>query len=187
MSGSPPTLRVFIALWPSPETAAALMPWVHTAQAACGGRMMARDTLHLTLAFLGAVSLEQAHTLSRVVPAWRAPMGALTLSRFGCFAGPRVVWAGPSDHPDERPRWLDDLYASVWDRLRPLGWEPDHPVFRPHVSLLRRARHCDVSALSMPPLTWTPERCVLVASQPDRHASRYRVLAAMHGCTLAPG
>lgn len=168
--------RVFIALWPSPQDAQRMMPWVQAAQACCGGRPMAQDTLHLTLAFLGGVPAETLARLCRRLPDWPAPVGELELARFGRFEGPRIVWAGPRD---DGPPWLHRLYGTVWQHLTPLGFRPDHEVFRPHVSLLRRAGPQGVDTLHMPPLHWRPASCRLVASRPSEHASRYRTLAEM--------
>lgn len=171
--------RIFFALWPSPQTAAELMPWVRDAHTLCGGRMMTPDTLHLTLAFLGNVPACTADDLSRQARAWPAAVGPLTLQRYGRFQGPRTVWAGPGRSDDDRVPWLDSLHDALWQRLRPLGFEPDHDVFRPHVSLLRRAGPGDLGMLAPRQLTWVPHSCVLVASEPATAASRYTVLARM--------
>jgi 2'-5' RNA ligase len=71
------------------------------------------------------------------------------------------------------------LYDALWGRLEERGWERPPGVFRPHVSLLRKAQPGDVSVLQRPPLTWTPAGCVLVASQPREGGSHYQVLARM--------
>lgn len=168
--------RVFIALWPSPEDAARMMPWVQAAQARCGGRPMVPDTLHLTLAFLGGVPAETLAELCRRLPQWPAQVGELELACFGRFEGPRIVWAGLRDGG---PPWLHQLYQGLWQRLEPMGFRPDHAVFRPHVSLLRRAGPQDIDALHMPALRWRPAACRLVASRSSEHASRYRTLADM--------
>ena len=48
--------RIFFALWPEPEVARKLHALSGAAHAVCGGRRMRRDTLHMTLAFLGDVA-----------------------------------------------------------------------------------------------------------------------------------
>lgn len=171
--------RIFFALWPSQETARELMHWVRDAHALCGGRMMTPDTLHLTLAFLGSVPAELASELAGHAKVWPVQVGSITLDRYGRFAGPRVVWAGPDPDSADQHTWLLGLYSQLWQRLEPYGMRPDHPQFRPHVSLLRRAGPQDLCALSRRSLTWVPQRCVLVASEPSDHASRYTVLATL--------
>lgn len=171
--------RIFFGLWPSLETAAALMNWVRQAHAVCGGRMMTPETLHLTLAFLGQVPSDVADSLAQQARHWQAPVGRIDLQRFGRFEGPRIVWAGPGRSDNERLPWLDALHDALWRRLAPYGFEPEHAVFRPHVSLLRRAGPGDLSTLACPPLVWRPARCVLVESRPSHEASRYQVLAQL--------
>lgn len=172
-----PPMRIFLALWPSYETALTMMDWVRDAHAVCGGRMMTPETLHLTLAFLGATPAERVSALVSDIASWRMAWHALALTRFGRFEGPGVVWAGVTDNEDERIGWLDTLHNGIWAKLEPLGFRRTEQVFRPHVSLLRKAGPGDVESLKRKPLVWRPDRCVLVASQPGEHASRYKVLA----------
>lgn len=166
--------RLFIGLWPDASTVEALSAWAAQAHALCGGRIMRPDTLHLTLAFLGHVDAGRVAALHEAVPGWRVRTGALGLTRFGRFKGPRIVWAGPSA---QRIDWLDALHGDLWERLRIMGFAPPDEAFRPHVSLLRNAGPGDVSSLVVEqPIAWTPARCVLVASTPAATGSYYEVL-----------
>src|SRR5690606_2284539 len=134
-------------------------------------------TLHLTLAFLGGTPGDRVHELRQAATGWQTAVAPITLRRLGRFKGPRVVWAGPAQE-DSLP-WLARLHQDLWRHLEDMGWQrPDEP-FRPHVSLLRKAGPQDLTALHRPPLTWMPDQCVLVASQPLQGGSRYRMLARM--------
>ncbi len=173
------TQRLFFALWPSAATAGEIMAWARDAHALCGGRMMRAETLHMTLAFLGNTPADKVHELTRAASAWVVPVGTLQLKCFGRFSGPRVVWAGPSSNDDDRVPWLDDAYAALWSKLEAAGWQRPASLFRPHVSLLRKAGPCDPGQLSRPALSWTPEQCVLVASRPGEGGSNYEILARL--------
>ncbi len=175
----PDSFRLFFALWPSESDADRMMAWARDAHRLCGGRIQRQDTLHLTLAFLGATPAEQARALVQAAPAWPARVAPLALRRFGRFTGPRIVWAGPGAHDEDRLAWLDALHETLWSHLHTMGWKREAATFRPHVSLLRRAGPGDVTTLRQPPLIWTPQRCVLVASQPRDSGSYYKVLASM--------
>ncbi|HET8596896.1 MAG TPA: RNA 2',3'-cyclic phosphodiesterase [Castellaniella sp.] len=167
------TRRLFFALWPDADTVQALGDWVRLAREACGGRPMRADTLHLTLAFLGAVGADRIPALSGLLAQGRWSGGTLALDRFGRFRGPRIVWAGPSVPVP----WLDALQTALWRDLEGLGFAPPSEPFRPHVSLLRKAGDGDLAGLpAMRPILWTPRRLVLVASSPRESGSYYQVL-----------
>jgi 2'-5' RNA ligase len=176
---SDPMPRLFFALWPPDGAVSEIMEWAQQAHAVCGGRVMQPDTLHLTLAFLGAMPGEQAAELALAASAWRVARGTVVLSRFGRFAGPRVVWAGPSDRDAGCQDWLRGLHLLLRDQLRQFGMPLAESRFRPHVSLLRNAGPGDADGLERRPTLWEPKECVLVASQPRPGASRYRVLARL--------
>jgi 2'-5' RNA ligase len=171
--------RIFFGLWPSAETAAQIMEWAHDAHAVFGGRVMRPETLHLTLAFLGGTPAARVSELIQAAPQWRASVGSIALRRFGRFARPRIVWAGPAEGDEQGADWLDLLYDDLWTRLEDMGWPRPDMVFRPHVSLLRKAGPGDVQVLKRPPIVWTPERCVLVASTPSEGGSHYTELARL--------
>ena len=140
---------------------------------------MRPDTLHLTLAFLGLQEPERIAHLCKMIRAWRPVGGEITLDQLGRFKGPRIVWIGPS--AVEIP-WLQALHAELWAALYSLGFAAPDEVFRPHVSLLRRA---DGTGLPMRDkaqdrpgaIVWRPRRCALVASMPRESGSYYQTLA----------
>ncbi|WP_323028646.1 RNA 2',3'-cyclic phosphodiesterase [Castellaniella defragrans] len=167
------TRRLFFALWPDAAAVAKLVDWTRLAQEACGGRRMRPDTLHLTLAFLGAVDTHRIQDLIDLLHEPRGPAGTLALDRFGRFRGPRIVWAGPS----AQVSWLEALHRSLWRDLDRLGFPRPNEPFRPHVSLLRQAGDGDLAAIpTMRPIVWDARRLVLVASAPREKGSYYEVL-----------
>lgn len=170
-------MRLFIGLWPDDTALTELSAWAHDAQARCGGRIMRAPDMHLTLSFLGQADGDQAEALAKAAVQWPVRMQPFQLTRFGMFERARVVWAGPAEH-DPLP-WLFSLYDTLWSKLEGMGWRRPDTVFRPHVSLLRSARHCDVTVLHRPPVLVRPQRCVLVASRPDGSSSNYQVLAQL--------
>lgn len=170
-------MRLFIGLWPDDPAVRELTRWAHDAHAVCGGRMMHPQDMHLTLAFLGQATPEQANALARKVVHWPVHVEPFMLKRFGAFERARVVWAGPAEN--DRLPWLHALYDTLWCRLADMGWRRPDSIFRPHVSLLRRARSCDVSVLHRSAVPLDPQRCVLVASRPGESGSSYQVLAQL--------
>lgn len=170
-------MRLFIGLWLDDDAVAELSGWAHDAQALCGGRIMQPQDMHLTVAFLGQTDPEQTDALIKAVAHWPVQLQPLRLTRFGMFERARVVWAGPAE--DDPASWLFLLYDTLWSKLVSMGWRRPESVFRPHVSLLRSAQPCDVTALHRPAVLAHPQRCVLVASQPGASRSDYQVLAQL--------
>jgi 2'-5' RNA ligase len=171
--------RLFFALWPDPAVVTELTQWAQRAHDQCGGRVMRPDTLHLTLAFLGRVADDRIPDLQALLRTRRWTGGSVTLDRYGCFRGPRIVWAGSSEFVP----WLDRMHAALWRALTRLGFEGSEEPFRPHLSLLRQADPQDLPAWPTPrPVVWVARRLVLVASTPRESGSWYREIAA---CDLA--
>ena len=53
-------MRLFFALWPPPDTAQALANWAEEVARDVGGKPVAAEKIHLTLAFLGDADPEKA-------------------------------------------------------------------------------------------------------------------------------
>lgn len=170
-------MRLFIGLWPDDAAANELSAWAHDLHVRCGGRMMRPEDLHLTLAFLGHTTPDQAGTLIDAVTEWSVPIQAFSLDCVGRFERARVVWAGCSDA--RSVTWLYTLYDTLWDRLVDMGWCRPDSTFVPHVSLLRSAGPCDLSRWHGRSILVRPQRCVLVASRPGEARSNYQVLASL--------
>jgi 2'-5' RNA ligase len=140
---------------------------------------MQADSLHLTLAFLGHATPATVHALAEETRRQRIEPGAVTLSGYGAFAKPRIVWAGPHANgtDDEGIARLTAASRAVWDWAGPLHGSRPEPHFRPHVTLLRNADTRALPAVAPAPIVWRYDRYVLVASTQDG-SSRYRILAA---------
>ncbi|CAB1367979.1 RNA 2',3'-cyclic phosphodiesterase [Denitratisoma oestradiolicum] len=175
----PDSRRLFFALWPSTALAGELHRLAAEARPACGGRLMARDTLHLTLAFLGQVEETRLLELHDIAAAIRVPAFTLTLDRLGYWRHNRILWAGCATLPPE----LEALAAALHQALRHAGFAMEERPFAAHVTLLRNAR-CEVVpglALSQ---SWSVAGFGLVESRPSPAGADYRMLASW---PLVPG
>ena len=75
--------RVFFALWPDAEATAHLSALAHELTTRGGGRVMRPASLHLTLAFAGAVTPGQVPRLAEIAGGIRADSFDLSLDRLG--------------------------------------------------------------------------------------------------------
>ncbi len=112
-----------------------------------GVRWLEPEQMHLTLSFLGNVSIEIQQSLAKNlrVISWKSFF--LPLIGLGAFPGkgrPNVIWIGiGTGHPH-----LFQLHKRVQEAAIASGLEPDLRSFHPHVTL---ARCRDVSAESVRP------------------------------------
>jgi 2'-5' RNA ligase len=173
-----PSLRLFIALWPTPAVRAALAARRDSVGWPAGAAPVADDRLHLTLHFLGAVAVER---LTDLVPALAAPWPGCTVAFGDPARWPHGLVVLPAQGPPPR---LLDLHTLLADRLAGLGLPVEQRAFRPHVTLARRADRARLPVATAP-LRWRPTDYALVRSHPT---TGYHVLAryGARGITIPP-
>jgi len=100
-------------------------------------RWVRQKNMHLTLRFLGEISQEDVHTVSKAAGAAadRNAAFSMVLKGLGSFPAsgtPRVVWTGIQD---DRP--LLRLERHLTRELTKAGWPLPDKAFRPHLTLGR--------------------------------------------------
>lgn len=166
-------LRVFYALWPDAALAERLYSLGGALQQHCGGRRMRRETLHMTLAFVGEVPAGRVGLLIEAGGAVAGRAFRMDLDTLGYWARKRIVWAGCSQTPDAASRLAGDVAAALLAR----GFEIEKRSFLPHVTLLRNAGPVDTGSEGGE-TNWACTEFVLVASQRSSTGAFYRRLAA---------
>lgn len=164
--------RVFFALWPTEEARQALDLLASDVVKRCGGRRMRRDSLHLTLVFIGAVSSRQLAVVQDVAGEVRGEPFDIFLDLLGCWLHNRIVWAGCSKVPSRQRRLFDLLNEG----LKAAGFALDNHPFTPHVTLAHKARCDDLPELGKS-IFWRVSEFVLVESLLQPSGARYRILA----------
>jgi 2'-5' RNA ligase len=127
-------VRLFLALWPDEATRAAIAAWqrewVWPAEAA----LVPAERFHLTLHFIGNLAREK---LPRLGSGLKVPFAPFDFElRRGEVWPNSVAVLQPDRAPPEMKRLHDDLAGA----LRQLELPVDSRPFRPHVTLVRRAR-----------------------------------------------
>ena len=170
-AGRAPNLRLFFALWPDAATRAGLHARARALHSECGGRAMRRDTIHLTLAFLGETPVRQVERLRAVAAGVQGEGFALDLDRVGSWHRNRILWTGPSMVPPALAALAQDLEG----RLRADGCALEARAFSPHVTLVRNA-HAAPREAQLTPRRWTVGSFVLVASERSAAGAHYRTI-----------
>lgn len=100
-----------------------------------GMKAVGRESLHITLKFLGEVGKERIPSLVEALSSVDFPRFNVTVKGLGAFphpAKPRVVWAGIGDGSES----IISLKEKVDIALAPLGF-PKETNFHPHLTLAR--------------------------------------------------
>lgn len=165
------TQRLFFALWPDDEVRSGLASLVRELAAQCGGRAMAPDNLHATLAFLGNVPRARVAEFVALADALAASPFELALDIVDYWRHNRIVWAGAQVVPPA----LSDLAAAMRRGLEALAWPADDRPFAAHVTLLRNARRGPAARAARLPV-WRVRDFVLVESTQQAGGVRYTPL-----------
>jgi len=168
--------RVFFALWPDAAALDALEAAATAGVARCGGRRMGRDSLHLTLAFIGAASPAQLDKLRNLAGQLKVAPFDLKLDQLGWWPHNRILWAGCQATPSCQRRLFDELSLA----LAAAGFPVDQRPYSPHVTLVRNARCADRENLPVleAPVRWRVDTLTLAESCLQPSGNRYRVLAS---------
>ena len=162
--------RCFVALWPDPEACNALEALVRELhQLHAGSRPMARDNLHLTLAFIGALAETQARQVVHMLREIQSAPFTWTLDRCAGFERAHVLWAGGPEEPR-----LTALARATREGLDSLSIDYDRKPFAAHVTLLRNIAQVTAEH-PVRPVAWQVTRPQLVVSERDAGGRlRYR-------------
>jgi len=126
-------IRSFVAV----ELPESMIPGILEAQkglALQGVRMVKPELVHITLKFLGDITLAQLGAIKAALSRVRAEPFSARTSGLGAFPGRsvRVIWLGAEGD-------FSPLHRGVDDALSPLGF-PREKGFRPHATLGRVGR-----------------------------------------------
>lgn len=169
----PERRRVFFALWPDETALERLDQAGRQLHALGGGRRMRRETLHITLAFIGEVPADRIERLRQAAERVVAPVFALRLDRLECWRHKRIAWVGCSEPPLE----LLTLVGQLFEGLAEVGLPLESAEFTAHLTLLRNV-HCGRCAPlpELQPINWPVTEFVLVESKLAPDGAHYSVI-----------
>ncbi len=178
------TRRLFFALWPTASMQSELAAAARVAtDSAHGGRVVPRESLHLTLAFLGSVPEPAIVTVRESALGVRpsagsgAPSLEVTLDEIDYWPRSQMLCATASRESAGAAELAERLKRS----LSAAGFSPDLKPFRTHVTLARQVRGRP-SGRTMSSVRWTFGEFALVESRTGPRGSLYSVLDSWPLC-----
>ncbi|MEZ5716777.1 MAG: RNA 2',3'-cyclic phosphodiesterase [Paracoccaceae bacterium] len=171
-------MRVFIAV----ELPEALIEALEGVQEGLPGRLVAGDSLHLTLAFLGDLGEARLAAVHEELAGLRLVAPVLRVTALDVFGGkrPNLCFASVAPNPE-----LEAAHRAVARACRAAGIELRRERFRPHVTLARFGRELGAreerqlaGRLGMvPPIEARAEHFALFRSDLGPSGAQYSVLA----------
>ena len=178
--GTPDVGRVFFALSPGERSRRRLFAVANDFAARLGGRPMPKETLHLTLAFVGEVGRYCLPALLAAAGevAQATAGGSIVLDRLHYHPAGKMLWATSEHCSPPLGALADGLRRSLLAR----GYTLEPRPFVAHVTLLRRLLlrplASDLDALKNAPIHWRYRDFVLLRSRPSPCGSVYEPLGS---------
>ena len=170
-------MRLFVGLELPAGVRTALAAWGDDVAPAVM-RRTAAENLHVTLAFLGSRTAQDAEAVAAVLDAVARPVGELAVQ---CALWlprkrPGVLTVALESGPD-----LEALHGELAAALQAaVGFEPERRALRPHVTVARAPRGEHLYAIELPPpprRSFAPAALVLYRSHTGGGGARYEELA----------
>ena len=162
--------RLFLACWPDQTLQELLDSLAQRLQKKHGGRKTARENIHLTLIFLGQVQQHREQQLRKQLRTLDVKQFDLELDEAGAFTHCRINWVGPRIIP----KGLKDLHQALKHISHDLGFHTEERPYKPHVSLLRKAKTKPEQAIE--PIPWKVDRYCLIESKLKDNGVQYEIL-----------
>ncbi len=165
------TKRLFFALWPHYRQREQLRDVISPLAKNVEGSAVYRASWHVTLVFVGDFPEERIETLQANASQIQVEPFRLRFDRAEFWPRQKIAVLGTQIVPPE----LQNLASSLHDLIRAHGVDSRDTVYRPHITIARRARNFETQRLAQPLMTqWS--RFELIESEPNPGGPRYRVL-----------
>ena len=171
LQSSTKTKRLFLALWPDEQVVRKIKQHAIKHFLTCQGHILEKNNWHITLAYFGTSNADTQICLEQQAENIKAQPFDLNLSICGFWKKPAVAWLAPSSTPDE----LKQLAYDVQQNIIPCGYTPEVRDYRPHVTLVRKAKHVP-SVNEIQPIPWSVDKFCLVESVTSENGANYQVL-----------
>jgi len=144
--------KLFFALWPSHRQRELLRDTINPVLSEIEGNPVDRRNWHVTLVFIGDFPEEKIPGLQAAVDVINPGEIRLRFDTLTFWQRPKIACMHAKIIPPE----LSRLVESLQQALLPFGYAPEERVYRPHITVSRRARMFQDVRLARPiELQWT--------------------------------
>lgn len=162
------SIRVFFAISPSKFIQKQLAHQAKLLAPICGGRQIVMPHFHLTLIFLGNVSAQRIETLRQLMRNITARKFVLRLDKISYWKRNQIIYL----HAKQFPAELFDLVGALQSTLSEAGFVFDPRVYKPHITLFRKAAR-PVNMDLINPIHWSVSQWTLLQSKPTQTGVDY--------------
>lgn len=152
--------RLFFALWPDQQVRQSLSEaYANIPELCTQGRLVNPANFHITLHFLGNVSVQNINCFLYYAQKVQSQPFKLEITQSGYFKNPKVSWLAPV----EAPQALFQLQGLLGDKISHCGFQPEVRPYRPHVTMARKITQTFRSK-NIKTINWHVDSFVLVKS-----------------------
>ena len=137
--------RIFFALWPDHRQRERLRDFIGPVAKEVEGRAVDRRDWHVTLAFIGDLDVRFIPGLMEAARGIEMEPFRLRLDRLEFWPRPKIAAVVPPRVPPDMEALVGRLNCLMMD----VGVEPQDRVYRPHITVVRNARHFE--PIRLPP------------------------------------
>lgn len=155
-------MRVFFAIWPDESSLERLEEAGSRLFAVCGGKKTRRESIHLTLVFVGETREDDLGRLKKAAGRVSASAFEIVLDKLGYWKHNKIAWAGCMQVRTP----LIELVSMLESELKASDILLDERPYVPHVTLLRKAERPETLP-DIQDIAWPVSEFTLTASSPS--------------------
>lgn len=153
-------VRVFFAIFPDKFVQTQLVRQAEQLMLICGGNPVRAQQIHLTLLFLGNVAIHQIEVLQQAMKSIHAKKFEFKLEEICYWKKNQIVYGQAKQFPIELLILVDSLRIV----LSETGFSIEKRIYKPHVTLIRKAIHSTKINLDTP-IIWHVNKWFLMQSK----------------------
>jgi len=160
--------RFFFAVWPNNQTRNTILQC--RSQLDFRGRTVNQSNLHITLLFIGKMTVNQQKKIIQQANQIEFPSFEIVLDHSGYFDRSRAFWLGMQELPES----LSKLHQELLDIARNCHLPIKPQSYVPHLTLARKA--APVTLQTIKPIVWSIDRFALLESIDTNQGVEYKIV-----------